>query len=144
MSILATPRRAGGFTLIEIMIVIVIVSVMAAFIVPKIMDRPDEARQVAARQDIATIAQALKLYKLDNRAYPSTAQGLTALIQKPDQAPVPPNWKPYLERLPNDPWGHPYQYLNPGIHSDVDIMSFGADNRPGGEGFDADIGSWQL
>ncbi|MBQ5459062.1 MAG: type II secretion system major pseudopilin GspG [Rhodocyclaceae bacterium] len=135
-------RRARGFTLIELMVVIVILGVLAAFIVPRIMDRPDQARQTAAQTDIATLMQALKLYKLDNRVYPSTQQGLSALVRKPEQAPVPPNWKPYLERLPNDPWGYPYQYLNPGLHGDVDVMSFGADNRPGGEGYDADIGSW--
>lgn len=135
-------RRARGFTLIELMVVIVILGVLAAFIVPRIMDRPDQARQTAAQTDIATLMQALKLYKLDNRVYPSTQQGLSALVRKPEQAPIPPNWKPYLERLPNDPWGYPYQYLNPGLHGDVDVMSFGADNRPGGEGYDADIGSW--
>ena len=135
-------RRARGFTLIELMVVIVILGVLAAFIVPRIMDRPDQARQTAAQTDIATLMQALKLYKLDNRVYPTTQQGLAALVRKPEQPPIPPNWKPYLERLPNDPWGHPYQYLNPGLHGDVDVMSFGADNRPGGEGYDADLGSW--
>lgn len=136
-------RPAGGFTLIEVMVVIVILGVLASLIVPRIMGRPDEARVVAARQDIASIAQALKLYKLDNRSYPTTAQGLLALVQRPSIAPVPPNWKPYLERLPNDPWGTPYQYLNPGLHGEVDVMSLGADGRPGGSGFDADIGSWE-
>ncbi|MBW7861115.1 MAG: type II secretion system major pseudopilin GspG [Rhodocyclaceae bacterium] len=139
-----SPRTqaAHGFTLIEVMIVIVILGVLASLIVPRIMGRPDEARVVAARQDIASIAQALKLYKLDNRTYPTGAQGLQALVQRPGTAPVPPNWKPYLERLPNDPWGTPYQYLNPGLHGEVDVMSLGADGRPGGSGFDADLGSW--
>ena len=114
-------RRTRGFTLIELMVVIVILGVLAAFIVPRIMDRPDQARQTAAQTDIATLMQALKLYKLDNRVYPSAQQGLNALVRKPEQPPVPPNWKPYLERLPNDPWGHPYQYLNPGLHGDVDV-----------------------
>lgn len=136
------PRRSRGFTLIEVMVVIVILGVLAALVVPRIMSRPDEARVVAAKQDIATISQALKLYKLDNRVYPSTEQGLAALIARPATAPVPENWKPYLERLPADPWGQPYQYLNPGLKGDVDVMSFGADGRAGGSGFDADIGSW--
>jgi general secretion pathway protein G len=131
-----------GFTLIEVMVVIVILAVLASLVVPRIMSRPDEARVVAARQDIASIMQALKLYKLDNRHYPSSAQGLQALVQRPTVAPLPGNWKPYLERLPTDPWGTPYQYLNPGLHSDVDVMSLGADARPGGNDFDADIGSW--
>jgi len=137
-------RNARGFTLIEILIVITIISILGAFIVPKIMGRPDEARIIAAKQDIASISQALKLYRLDNTRYPSTEQGLQALMKKPDIAPVPTNWKGngYLERLPNDPWGHPYQYLQPGLHGEIDIMSFGADGLAGGEGNDADIGSW--
>jgi general secretion pathway protein G len=134
----------NGFTLIEVMIVIVILGVLAALIVPKIMGRPDEARAVAARQDIATISQALKLYKLDNRRYPTADQGLDALARRPTIEPLPPNWKAYLERLPRDPWDNPYQYLNPGIHGDVDVFSFGADGKTGGEGVDADIGSWAL
>lgn len=141
---LARPRPVAGFTLIEVMIVVVILGVLAALIVPRVMSRPDEARAVAARQDIATVMQALKLYRLDNRHYPSTQQGLAALVQRPAGDPQPANWKAYLERLPNDPWGAPYQYLNPGLQGDVDVMSFGADGRPGGEGSDADIGSWQL
>jgi general secretion pathway protein G len=130
--------------LIEVMIVIVILGVLAALIVPKVMGRPDEARMAAARQDIFTIMQSLKLYKLDNRRYPTTEQGLAALVQKPSQAPVPQNWSAggYLERLPNDPWGQPYQYLNPGLHGEIDVMSFGADGQPGGQGADADIGNW--
>lgn len=126
------------------MIVIVILGVLAALIVPKVMGRPDEARIAAARQDIFTIMQSLKLYKLDNRRYPTTEQGLVALVQKPSQAPLPQNWSAggYLERLPNDPWGQPYQYLNPGLHGEIDVMSFGADGQPGGQGVDADIGNW--
>lgn len=135
-----------GFTLIEIMVVIVILGVLAALIVPKVMGRPDEARIVAAKQDIAAIVQALKLYKLDNLRYPSTEQGLPALVKKPALPPIPPNWKGngYLEKLPNDPWGHPYQYLQPGLHGEIDVISLGADGAPGGEGNDADIGSWEL
>jgi general secretion pathway protein G len=134
----------NGFTLIEVMIVIVILGVLAALVVPKIMGRPDEARAVAARQDIATISQALKLYKLDNRRYPTADQGLDALAKRPTIEPLPTNWKAYLERLPRDPWDNSYQYLNPGIHGDVDVFSFGADGKAGGEGVDADIGSWAL
>ncbi|MGA8880930.1 MAG: type II secretion system major pseudopilin GspG [Azonexus sp.] len=137
-------KRHSGFTLIEVMIVIVILGVLAALIVPKVMGRPDEARIAAARQDIFTIMQSLKLYKLDNRRYPTTEQGLVALVHKPSQAPLPQNWSAggYLERLPNDPWGQPYQYLNPGLHGEIDVMSFGADGQPGGQGVDADIGNW--
>lgn len=137
------PHLPRGFTLIEVMIVIVILGVLAALVVPRVMSRPDEARVVAARQDIASLMQALKLYKLDNRRYPSTEQGLNALVLRPTIAPLPDNWKPYVERLPADPWGNPYQYLNPGINGEVDVMSLGADGRSGGEGFGADIGFWQ-
>jgi len=136
--------RSRGFTLIEVMIVIVILGVLAALIVPKVMSRPDEARMVAARQDIATIMQALKLYRLDNRRYPTTEQGLAALVSKPEVEPLAPNWKSYVERLPQDPWSSPYQYLNPGLRGEVDVFSFGGDGKAGGEGVDADIGSWQL
>lgn len=136
--------RHSGFTLIEVMIVIVILGVLAALIVPKVMGRPDEARVIAARQDIATIMQSLKLYKLDNRRYPSTEQGLSALVQKPSLAPVPDNWNPggYLEKLPKDPWGKPYLYLSPGLNGEIDVMSYGADGQAGGQGVDADIGNW--
>ncbi len=139
-------RMQQGFTLIEIMVVIVIIGILAALIVPKIMSRPDQARIIAAKQDIGTIVQALKLYKLDNHSYPTTEQGLDALIKKPTTPPVPSNWKSggYLEHLPVDPWGKPYQYLNPGLHGQIDVFSFGADGAPGGEGNDADIGSWSL
>jgi general secretion pathway protein G len=139
-------RRIRAFTLIEVMVVVAILAVLAALIVPKVMSRPDEARVVAARQDIASLLQSLKLYRLDNLRYPTTEQGLAALVTRPTLAPVPPNWKPggYLERLPRDPWGNPYQYLSPGLHGEVDVFSFGADGAAGGEGFDADIGSWNL
>ena len=139
-------KHSRGFTLIELMVVIVILGVLAALIVPKVMSRPDDARIVAAKQDIASIAQALKLYKLDNMRYPTTDQGLMALVKKPTTPPDAPNWKSngYLEKLPKDPWGNPYQYLQPGLHGEFDIISLGADGAPGGEGGDADIGSWQL
>jgi len=139
-----TARVAGGFTLIEIMVVIVILGVLAALVVPRVMSRPDEARAVAAKQDVASIMQALKLYRLDNQRYPTTEQGLMALVQKPTVSPVPPNWKSYLERLPNDPWGKPYQFLNPGVRGEIDVFSFGADGQSGGTGVDADVGSWDL
>ena len=140
-----TPKSLQrGFTLLEIMVVVVILGILAVLVVPKIISRPDEARVIAARQDIASLMQALKLYRLDNQRYPATEQGLQALAARPTTAPVPNNWKAggYLERLPNDPWGNPYQYLNPGLHGEIDILSFGADGAPGGEGNDADIGSW--
>jgi len=143
---LNTRVRAQGFTLIEIMVVIVILGVLAALIVPKVMGRPDEARISATKQDIGSIIQALKLYKLDNMRYPSTEQGLQALVSKPNSAPIPPNWKGngYLEKLPKDPWGNSYQYLQPGLHGEIDIISLAADGQEGGEGNDADIGSWEL
>ena len=132
-----------GFTLIELMVVLVIIGVLAALIVPNVLERAEDARVTAARTDIGNLMQALKLYKLDNLRYPSAQQGLQALVNRPTTDPVPANWKPYLDKLPNDPWGNPYQYLNPGIKGEVDVMSFGADGKSGGEGKDADIGSWQ-
>ncbi len=138
--------RMRGFTLIEVMVVVAILGILAALIVPKLVGRSDEARVVAAKQDIGTLMQALKLYRLDNQRYPSGAQGLNALVQKPSSDPIPSNWKDggYLDKLPNDPWGHPYQYLNPGVHGEIDVFSYGADGQPGGTGIDADIGSWDL
>src|SRR6202142_748362 len=138
------PRAPGGFTLIEIMVVIVILGILAALVVPRVLERPDEARVIAARNHIAAILGALKLYRLDNQRFPSTEQGLVALVARPTQPPAPPNWKPsgYLERLPKDPWGNPYQYLKPGLRGEIDVFSFGADGQPGGTGYDADIGSW--
>ena len=139
------PRRQRGFTLIEIMVVVVILGVLAAIVVPKVLDRPDQARATAARQDIAGLMQALKLYRLDHGNYPSTAQGLGALAASAGKG-AATNGAPraYLERLPNDPWGHPYHYLNPGVNGEIDVFSLGADGQPDGEGANADIGSWQL
>ena len=135
-----------GFTLIEVMVVLVILGILATLVVPRIMGRPDEARIIAAKQDINSIGQALKLYRLDNQGYPTTDQGLQALVAKPSAPPAPPNWKTggYLDRLPKDPWGNEYKYLSPGVKNpnDVDVFSLGADGAPGGEGNDADVGSW--
>ncbi len=142
MSVLKRPRYAG-FTLIEVMVVVVILGILAALVVPRVLSRPDEARIVAARQDIGALGQALKLYRLDNQAYPTTEQGLQALVEKPTTTPAAPNWKPggYIDRLPKDPWGNDYRYLSPGVRGEVDIFSLGRDGEVGGEGNDADIGS---
>jgi general secretion pathway protein G len=134
---------ARGFTLIELMVVLVIIGVLAALIVPNVLDRTDDARVTAARTDVNNLMQSLKLYKLDNQRYPSAEQGLDALVRKPTAGAVPPNWRPYLDKLPGDPWGRPYQYLNPGVKGEIDVFSFGADGQAGGEGKNADIGSWQ-
>ena len=139
----ARKLAQAGFTLIELMVVLVIIGVLAALIVPNVLDRADDARVTAARTDVNNLMQALKLYKLDNQRYPSGEQGLQALVAKPSAGAVPPNWKPYLDKLPNDPWGRPYQYLNPGVKGEIDVMSFGADGQAGGEGKNADVGSWQ-
>ena len=136
--------RQAGFTLIELMVVIMILGVLAALVVPRVMNRPDEARVVAARQDIAQVMQALKLYRLDNSRYPTTEQGLQALVVRPTSGPLPTNWKSYLEKLPNDPWGRPYQFLSPGVRGEIDVFSLGADGQAGGTGVEADIGSWDL
>jgi general secretion pathway protein G len=134
-------RTQFGFTLIEVMVVVVILGILAAIVVPRIMDRPDEARKVKAQQDIRALEAALNLYRLDNYAYPSTDQGLEALSQKP--VPDPPRWKEggYVDRLPMDPWQHPYQYLSPGSHGSIDIYSMGPDGQ---SGTDDDIGNWTL
>ena len=135
-----------GFTLIEIMVVVVIMGILAALVVPKLMGRTDDARITAARQDIATLMSSLKLYKLDNQHYPSTEQGLQALVAKPSSGPAANGWKSggYIDRLPKDPWGNDYHYLSPGVKGEVDVFSYGADGQPGGTGVDADIGSWEL
>lgn len=140
---LCRSSRVQGFTLIELMVVLVIIGVLAAFIVPNVLDRADDARVTAARSDVNNLMQALKLYRLDNQRYPTAEQGLSALVRKPTTGPIPPNWRPYLDKLPNDPWGLPYQYVNPGVKGEIDVFSFGADGQPGGEGRNADIGSWQ-
>ena len=136
-------RGERGFTLIEVMVVVVILSILAAIIVPRIMDRPDKARIVKAQADIRALESALNLYRLDNHDYPTSDQGLDALVEKPANA---PSWKEggYIDRLPKDPWGRPYKYLNPGTHGSIDIFTLGADGQPGGEGKNADIGNWML
>jgi general secretion pathway protein G len=139
---LARTRRRG-FTLIELMVVLVIIGVLAALIVPNVLGRIDEARVTAAKADINNLMQQLKLYKLDNQRFPTAEQGLEALVKKPTTGPVPPNWRPYLDKLPADPWGKPYQYIYPGVKGEVDVFSLGADGQAGGEGQNADIGSWQ-
>ncbi len=132
-----------GFTLIELMVVLLIIGVLAALIVPNVLDRADDARVTAAKTDVSNLMQALKLYRLDNQRYPTAEQGLQALLTKPTTAPLPNNWKNYLDQLPKDPWGQAYVYLNPGIKGEIDVMSYGADGQPGGDGRDADLGSWQ-
>jgi general secretion pathway protein G len=137
-------KRQSAFTLIEVLVVVAILGILAAIVVPNLMGRPDEARRVAARAEIATIVQALKLYRLDNGFYPTTDQGLQALVTRPGGNPAPANWKSggYLERLPKDPWGGDYQYLQPGVRGEIDLFSLGADRAKGGEGNAADIGNW--
>jgi len=139
-------RKQSGFTLIEIMVVVIILGILAAIVVPKVMSRPDDARIVKAKSDLRALEGALNLYKLDNFVYPSTDQGLEALSQKPGGTPEPRNWKDggYVDRLPKDPWDQPYLYLSPGVQGVIDIYSLGADAQQGGEGVNADIGNWDL
>lgn len=136
--------RSRGFTLVEIMVVVVIIGILGALVVPKLLGRTGESRVTAAKVDIATMMQALKLYKLDNQRYPTTEQGLNALIVKPTGGPAANGWKQggYIEKLPKDPWGNAYQYLSPGLKGEIDVFSYGADGQPGGTGEDADVGSW--
>lgn len=135
--------RQDGFTLIEIMVVVIIIGLLVAIVAPNVIGRIDDAQVVRAKADIDAIGNALKFYRVDNFAYPSTEQGLEALVSKPNDPSVR-NWKPggYLESMPRDPWGNPYQYLNPGNNGEIDVYSLGRDGQPGGEGLDADIGNW--
>ncbi|MGM0412986.1 MAG: type II secretion system major pseudopilin GspG [Pseudomonadota bacterium] len=139
-------RRQAGFTLIEVMVVVVILGILAAFVVPNIMGEPDEARILKAKSDIRSIENALDMYRLDNHRYPTTDQGLEALVEKPDSGPEPRDYKQggYMDRLPEDPWGNEYRYLQPGEHGEVDIWTLGADGESGGEDVNADIGNWNL
>ena len=148
-AVTAQPRRKkaeAGFSLIELMVVVVILSILAVVIVPRVMDRPDQARIARAKSDLAALSSAVNLYRLDNFNYPTTEQGLQALVQQPTSPPVPQNWAPngYIDRIPRDPWGREYQYLSPGVHGAFDIFSFGANGVAGGTGADADIGTWNL
>ena len=141
-------RDSRGFTLIEIMVVIIILGILAVYIGPKIMGRPGQAKQVKAKVDISALESALKLYKLVNGKYPATEQGLQALVEKPETGNVPKKWKEggYLDKgkVPKDPWGNDFVYLSPGVHGDFDIISYGADGVPGGESEDKDINSWEV
>ncbi len=138
-------RRQQGFTLIEIMVVVIILGILAAIVAPNVIGRVGDAQIAAAKQDIRGIENALKFYRLDNFNYPSTEQGLQALVSRPNDPNIR-NWKQggYLDRLPKDPWGNPYQYLSPGTRGEIDIYTLGRDGRPGGDGEDADIGNWDL
>ena len=139
------PRHQQGFTLIEIMVVVIIIGILAGLVGPRLFGQIDVARSKAAKAEISTIVSAMKFYRLDNFAYPTTEQGIEALITKPND-PNLRNWKAggYLERMPKDPWGRPYLYLNPGNKGEIDIYSFGADGNPGGEDANADVGNWEL
>ena len=138
--------KQRGFTLIEIMVVVVILGILAALVVPQVMNRPDQAKVTVAKGDIKAIGAALDMYKLDNYSYPSTQQGLDALVEKPGGNPQPKNWNRdgYLKRVPKDPWGNEYQYLSPGTQGQFDLYSYGADGKQGGSDLNADIGNWDL
>ena len=139
-------RSDAGFTLIEIMVVVTILAILIALVAPKMVGRTDQARRVSTKAQIRNIEGALQLYKLDNGIYPSTEQGLEALVEKPNIGEIPKHWKEggYLQKVPKDGWGNPFVYISPGTHGDYDLLSYGADNEPGGSGKDADIESWNL
>ncbi len=139
-------RHPSGFTLIEVMVVVTILAILAILVVPKIVGRTDDARRTAAVVEIKNLEEALHLYKLDNSFYPTTEQGLEALVTKPSVSPIPERWRSggYVAKVPKDPWSHPYAYLSPGSHDDFDLVSYGADGERGGEGKDADLENWDL
>ena len=137
-------RAQRGFTLIEILVVVVIIGILVAVVAPNFMGEPDKARVARAKQDVVAIVTALNMYRLDNFSYPTTDQGLQALVTAPAGTPPAPNWRQggYLPRLPKDPWGNEYRYLSPGQRGEIDVYSLGADGQPGGEGIQSDIGNW--
>ena len=137
-----TPRAQRGFTLLEIMVVVAIIAILSTVVVVNLVGKVDDAKLARAQGDIQSLTSALQLYKLDNGQYPSTQQGLEALMQRPSGNPPAPNWKPYVSKLPLDPWNQPYQYLSPGQRGDFDVYSMGGDGKPGGDGAGADIGNW--
>ena len=140
----ASMQKRQGFTLVEVLVVVVILGILAGIVVPRVMDQPDKAKVAKARNDIQALVTALNMYRLDNHHYPSTEQGLRALVERPGGQPPAPNWKQggYINQLPRDPWGNEYQYLNPGVHGEIDVFSLGADGALRGEGINADIGNW--
>jgi len=140
----AKYKKISGFTLVEILVVVVILGILAAVVVPRVMDQPDRARVTKARADVQALVTSLNLYRLDNHQYPSTNQGLQALVARPGGQPEAVNWKAggYIDRLPADPWGNDYQFLNPGVHGEIDVWSLGADGALNGEGISSDIGNW--
>ncbi len=144
MAIPTTRATVRGFTLIEIMVVVTIIAILIAIVAPRVMDQPDKAAAVRARADLQALVTALNLYKLDNFTYPSTDQGLQALVAKPGGQPEAPNWKAggYMDRVPKDPWQRDYVFLSPGQHGEIDVYSLGRDGQPGGEGPAADVGNW--
>ena len=141
-------RKQEGFTLIELMVVVVIIAILAGLVIPRFMGETDKAKQAKAKMQIESLESALKMYKLDNGSYPTTEQGLKALVETPTVGNLPKNWRQggYLEKgkVPKDPWDHEYVYVSPGSHGDFDLSSLGADGEPGGEEFNKDINNWEI